>query len=202
MKVLIAAAGTGGHIYPGLTIANKIKKEEKDSKIIFLGTTRGLENDLVPRAGYELKTISAYGLSKQISINNTKNMFKTFKGFIDANTLVKDFKPDIIIGTGGYICGAAAFAATMNNVPFVLHESNAFPGKAVKIVSKKADAVMVSFKETVDRIKNCKNVIYTGTPVKIKKQNYGIDEKLNIIKKMGLSGTKPIVLILSICPIC
>ena len=195
MKVLIAAAGTGGHIYPGITIANKIKQEEKKSEILFLGTTRGLENDLVPRAGYELRTISAYGLSIQISISNTKNMFKTFKGFVDANLLVKEFKPDIIIGTGGYICGAAAVAATINNVPFLLHESNAFPGKAIKLLSKKADAVMVSFEETIDRIKNCKNVIYTGTPVKIKKQNYRIDEKINIIKKIGLSGTKPIVLI-------
>ena len=195
MRVIIAAAGTGGHIYPGITIANKIKQEEKDSKIIFLGTTRGLENDLVPRAGYSLKTISAYGLSKQISISNTKKLLKTFKGFIEANRIVKEFKPDIIIGTGGYICGAAAIAASINNVPFVLHESNAFPGKAVKFTAKKAKAVMVSFEEAISRIKNCKNVFYTGTPVKIKKQEYGINEKLSIIRNMGLSETKPIVLV-------
>ena len=75
MRVIIAAAGTGGHINPGLAIANKIKEEEKDSKIIFVGTTRGLENDLVPRAGYELKTIDAYGLSKKISIENIKKKY-------------------------------------------------------------------------------------------------------------------------------
>ena len=80
MRVIIAAAGTGGHINPGIAIANKIKEENKDSKIIFIGTTRGLENDLVPRAGYELKTIDAYGLSKEISIENLKKMLKTFKG--------------------------------------------------------------------------------------------------------------------------
>ena len=74
MRVIIAAAGTAGHINPGLAIANKIKEEEKDSKIIFVGTTRGLENDLVPRAGYELKTIDAYGLSKKISIENNKRI--------------------------------------------------------------------------------------------------------------------------------
>ena len=78
MRVIIAAAGTAGHINPGIAIANKIKQEEKDSKIVFIGTTRGLENDLVPRAGYELKTIEAYGLSKKISIENIKNMYKTF----------------------------------------------------------------------------------------------------------------------------
>lgn len=195
MKVLIAAAGTGGHINPGISIANKIKKEQKDSKIIFLGTTRGLENDLVPRAGYELKTIESYGLSKKISFTTLKQMFKTFIGFMQANNIVKEFKPDIIIGTGGYICGAAVIAASMNNIPVVLHESNAFPGKAVKLLSKKADAVMVSFEDAIDRIKNCKNVIYTGTPVKIKKKEYGINEKISIIKKLGLSETKPMVLI-------
>ena len=81
MRAIIAAAGTAGHINPGLAIANEIKKQEKDSKIIFIGTTRGLENDLVPRAGYKLKTIDAYGLSKKISIDNLKKMYKTLKGF-------------------------------------------------------------------------------------------------------------------------
>ncbi len=195
MRVLIAAAGTGGHIYPGISIANKIKKEEKDSKIIFLGTTRGLENDLVNRAGYELKTIEAYGLSTNISLKNIKKLFKTFIGFRQANKIVKEFKPDIIIGTGGYICGAAVVAGTLNKVPTVLHESNAFPGKAVKVLSKKANAVMVSFEDAVPRITNCKNVVFTGTPVNIKKQDYGINEKLKIIKNMGLTETKPIVLV-------
>lgn len=80
MKVIIAAAGTGGHINPAIAIANKIKKEEPNSEIVFIGTNRGLENDLVPRAGYKLKTINAYGLSKKVSIENIKNMIKTYKG--------------------------------------------------------------------------------------------------------------------------
>ena len=106
MRVIIAAAGTAGHINPGLAIANRIKKEEKDSKIIFIGTTRGLENDLVPRAGYELKTIEAYGLSKKISLENMKKMYKTLKGYGEAKKIIKEFKPDIVIATGGFICGA------------------------------------------------------------------------------------------------
>ena len=84
MKVIIAAAGTAGHINPGLAIANKIKQEEKNSNIIFIGTDRGLENDLVPRAGYELKTIDAYGLNKEISIENFKKIIKTVKGYYEA----------------------------------------------------------------------------------------------------------------------
>ena len=195
MRVIIAAAGTGGHINPGIAIANKIKEEEKDSEIIFIGTDRGLEKDLIPRAGYELKTIDAYGLSKKISIENFKKLYKTFKGIGEAKKIVKEFKPDVVIGTGGYICGAVVLAAKKYNVPVLLHESNAFPGKAVKMLAKKADTILVSFKDAEKRIENCRNVVVTGTPVKVKKQIYGINEKINIIKKLGLSETKPIILI-------
>lgn len=159
------------------------------------GTTRGLENDLVPRAGYELKTIDAYGLSKKISIENLKKLYKTFKGIGEAKKIVKEFKPDIVIGTGGYICGAVVMAAKANNVPVLLHESNAFPGKAVKMLSKKADTILVSFEDAKRRIPNCKNVVFTGTPVKIKKREYSINERHRIIGEIGLNETKPIILI-------
>ena len=195
MRVIIAAAGTGGHINPGIAIANKIKEKEPDSSIIFVGTDRGLENDLVPRAGYELKTIDAYGMSKKISIENLKKLYKTYKGIGEAKKIVKEFKPDIVIGTGGYICGAVVLAAKKNNVPVLLHESNAFPGKAVQMLAKKADTILVSFKDAQDKIRNCKNVVFTGTPVKIKKQDYSSNEKEKIIKELQLTNDKPIVLI-------
>ena len=195
MRVIIAAAGTGGHINPGIAIANKIVKEEPDSKIMFIGTDRGMENDLVPRAGYELKTIDAYGLSKSFSITNLKKLYKTWKGIGEAKKIVKEFKPDIVIGTGGYICGAVVLAAKKNNIPVVLHESNAFPGKAVQMLAKNSDEILVSFEDAKNRIKNCSNVVFTGTPVKIKKQNYNIGEKNEIINKMGLTSERPIVLI-------
>ncbi len=195
MRVIIAAAGTGGHINPGIAIANKIKQEEKDSEIIFIGTKRGLENDLVPRAGYELKTISAYGLSKEISLNNIKNMFKTINGFNQAERIIKEFKPDIVIGTGGYICGAVITVAKINKIPVILHESNSFPGKAVRMLAKRANTILVSFKEAEKHIKNCKRVVFTGTPVKIKKQNYNDEQKNIIIQEMGVKSDKPIVLI-------
>lgn len=195
MKVIIAAAGTAGHINPGIAIANKIKQEEKDSEIIFLGTTRGLENDLVPKAGYELKTIDAYGLSKEISVANLKKILKTIKGVGTAKKLVKEFKPDVVIGAGGYICGAATLAANKYNVPVVLHESNAFPGKAVKMLAKKVDKILISFKDAEQRIKNANKIVYTGTPVKISKKEYSVNEKNQIIKSAGLSEIKPIVLV-------
>ncbi len=124
-----------------------------------------------------------------------KKLYKTFKGIGEAKKIVKEFKPDIVIGTGGYICGAVAMAAKANKVPVLLHESNAFPGKAVKMLSKKADTILVSFEDAKKRIPNCKNVVFTGTPVKIKKQNYSINERHKIIQDLGLNETKPIILI-------
>ncbi len=195
MRVIIAAAGTGGHINPGIAIANKIKEEEKDSKIIFIGTSRGLENDLVPRAGYELKTIEAYGLSKEISIENLKKMYTTLRATGKARKIIKEFKPDIVVGAGGYICGPVVWAAKKEKIPVVLHESNAFPGKAVKMLSKKADTVLISFEETRSRLPHAKNIVFTGTPVKIKKQNYSQEQKSKILKELELKENKPIILI-------
>ena len=195
MKALIAAAGTAGHINPAISIANIIREREKNSEIIFLGTTRGLENDLVPRAGYELKTINAYGLSKKISIDNLRKMRKTIKGIFEAKKIIEEFKPDIVIGTGGYICGAAVMAANLCKVPVLLHESNAFPGKAVKMAAKKTNTILVSFEEAVSKITNCKNVVYIGTPVKIKKRNLSKSERSAIINANGLHEEKPIVLV-------
>jgi len=195
MRVIIAAAGTAGHINPALAIANKIKKETPSSEILFLGTERGLENDLVPRAGYELKTIEAYGLSKKISIQSIKNNIKTLKGVNQAKKIVKEFSPDIIIGTGGYICGAAILAAKKHNIPTILHESNAFPGKAVKMLSKKVDTILVSFEDAKKRIPDAKNVVLTGTPTKIKDLKLSKEQKSEVLKQLGLNKDKPVVLI-------
>ena len=195
MRVIIAAAGTAGHINPGLAIANKIKKEENNSEIMFIGTTRGLENDLVPRAGYKLKTIDAYGLSKKVSIENLKKICKTLKGFSEAKKIIKEFKPDVVIGTGGYICGATITVANKLKIPTVLHESNAFPGKAVKMLANKTDTILVSFKDAISRIKKSKNVVFTGTPVKVYKKEFSKEQKEKILKDIGLNSDKPIVLV-------
>lgn len=195
MRVIVAAAGTAGHINPGLAIANKIKQEEPDSEIIFIGTTRGLENDLVPRAGYGLKTIEAYGLSKQISIANLKKMWATLMATGKARKIIKEFKPDIIVGAGGYICGPVVWAANKEKIPVILHESNAFPGKAVKMLAPKAETVLISFEEARIRIPNAKNIVCTGTPVKIVKKEYSQEEKKKILTSIGINGNKPIVLV-------
>lgn len=195
MRVIMAAAGTAGHINPAIAIANKIKEKEPDSEILFLGTERGLENNLVPRAGYELKKIEAYGLSKKINIKNIKKMLKTIKGIKQAKIIVKEFKPDIIIGAGGYICGAAIMAGKKYKIPMILHESNAFPGKAVKMSSKMVDEVLVSFEDAIPRLPKAKKVVLTGTPIKLKNLNLNDNQKIEEINKLKLNPAKPTVLI-------
>ena len=195
MKVIIAAAGTAGHINPGIAIANKIKEMEPKSEIIFIGTDRGLENDLVPRAGYELKTIDAYGLNKKISIENLKKIVKSQKGYIEAKKIIKEFNPDIVIGTGGYICGATIAAAHKLHIPTLLHESNAFPGKAVKFLARQTDCILVSFEDAIPRINNANKIVYTGTPTKITKQNYTYEQIIEMKKNMEIDTIKPTVLI-------
>ena len=195
MKVIIAAAGTGGHINPGIAIANKIKEKEKDSEIMFIGTSRGIENDLVPRAGYELKTVEAYGISKKISFKTLSNNLKTLKGFGEAKKIVKEFNPDIVIGTGGYICGGAITAAHKLGIPTLIHESNAYPGKATTFLEKKLDKILLGFKDAEKYFKNKSKVVVTGTPTKVRLCNYTDNEKEKILSEAGLKNNLPVVLI-------
>lgn len=195
MKIVISAAGTGGHINPGIAIANKIMEKEPDSEIIFIGTNRGLENDLVPRAGYKLKHIEAYGLKKEFSIKNFSNIFKTIMSSKDAKKILQEFKPDIVIGTGGYICGPVFRAAIKLNIPTMLHESNAYPGKAVKMFSKKADEILVGFEDAKEKLPDAKKVVVTGTPTKIRKIDVSSQRKKEILTELGIRNLLPIVLV-------
>ncbi len=195
MKVVIAAAGTGGHINPGIAIANKIKEKQPNSEFIFIGTNRGLENDLVPRAGYDLRVIDAHGLERKLTVQNLKNLYATYKSIKEAKGILQEFGPDVVIGTGGYICVPVVLAAKKLGIPVVLHESNAFPGIAVKLFKKKADAILVGFEDAKKRLKDAKNVIVTGNPIKIKKLNLTEQEKTKIKGELGVSGNKPVVLV-------
>ena len=195
MKVIIAAAGTGGHINPGIAIANKIKEEIKDSEIIFIGTSRGLENDLVPRAGYRLERINAYGFNRKISINNFKNLIKTLNSFKEAKKIMKVEKPDLVIGTGGYICGPTILAAKKYKIPTMLHESNAYPGIAVKLLSNKVNTILVGFEDAKKRIDKCKNIVITGTPTKIRKIKLTEEDKKRKKEDFNLDKNLPVVLV-------
>ncbi len=195
MRVIIAAARTGGHINPGIAIANKIKQEQKDSEILFIGTTEGLENDLVPRAGFKLETIEAYGFNRKITIENIRKIIKTIKSKKNVKKILEEFKPDIVIGTGGYICMPVIMAAHSLKIPTVLHESNAFPGATVKVLSSTVNEICVGFGDAKKRLPKAKKVVVTGTPTKIRDLQLGMEKKNSLKKQLGFIEHLPLVLV-------
>lgn len=195
MRVVIAAAGTGGHINPGIAIANKIMKEEPNSEIIFIGTKMGLERNLVPRAGYELKTINSFGISRSLSVKNIKKLIKTIGSIGEAKKILRNFKPDLIVGTGGYICISVCTAAKKLKIPYIIHESNVLPGIATRVLAKKAEKILVGFEEAKSRLPKANKISVTGTPTKVKKINMTEREQEQKKKKLGFEVDKPIVLV-------
>ena len=195
MRVVVAAAGTGGHINPGIAIANKIMEKDPGSKIIFIGTNRGLENDLVPRAGYELKQIESYGISRSLTLKNIKRLFKTIASIGQAKKILKEFKPDIVIGTGGYICVSVLMAAQKLHIPYIIHESNVLPGVATKLLAKKASKVLVGFKEAKERLPKGTKVVVTGTPTKVRKLDFTTEEIEHKKEEYGFDKDLPLVLV-------
>ena len=186
MRVIIACAGTGGHINPGIAIANIIKERETGSDFLFIGTEKGIENELVKKAGFNIAHIRTGKLYRKITLKNFKSVFDTFGGIKDAKKIIDEFKPDIVIGTGGYICGAVMMAAKSRKIPYVLHESNAFPGLAVKMLSKNAAKVMIGFEDAKARLSNRKNVVFTGSPAKFNSEKIDSLDREKCIDELGL----------------
>ncbi len=191
MNVLIVAAGTGGHITPGISIANKIKREYKDAKILFIGTKNGIENDIIKKEGYSIEHIRAEGIRREITIENIRRAINLILGIKDAKKIIKRFNPDIVIGTGGYVCFPIFKVATKLKIPTMFHESNSIPGKVVKSMAKKVDTILIGFEECRNKIKGAENIIYTGTPNKM--VTY-IPEN-NLREKLGLRNDLPIILV-------
>lgn len=196
MKVVITCAGTGGHINPGIAIADLIKKNDPESEIIFIGTKEGLENDLVPKAGYKIYSIRTGKLLRKITLKNVKALYNAYVGISDSEKILKEFKADLVIGTGGYICGPVMTASRKLKIPYMLHESNAFPGLAVKMLVKKSACTMVGFEDAVARLNNMSNVVYTGTPSKFNEEKMFKLNKETCKKELGLGDiNKKIVFI-------
>lgn len=145
--------------------------------------------------GYSLKTIEAYGFQKEISFKNLKNIIKTFKSSKDVKEFFDEFKPDLVVGTGGYICVPVFKVATKMNIPTVLHESNSYPGRAVNMFAKKVSRVLVGFEDTKKRLENRENVVVTGTPTKVKRLNVTFTEKARILNGIGIDPSSPVVLV-------
>ena len=199
MKVLLAGGGTGGHVYPAIAIANKIKEHNPDCEILFVGTENGIESEIVPKAGFELKTVTVQGFKRKIDLDNIKRVFKLCKGLEQSRRIVKKYKPDIVIGTGGYVSGPVLFNAAMNKRVTIVHEQNSFPGVTNKILSKVATKVLTSFEDSHKRFPEASQdkLVLTGNPVRkeilnsrkfIARKNLGISEDKKMVLCYGGSG--------------
>lgn len=193
MKVLLSGGGTGGHVYPAIAIANRIKEENPDAEIVFVGTEKGIESEIVPKYGYELKTVTVQGFKRKIDFDNVKRVFKLFKGLEQSRRIVKKFKPDVVIGTGGYVSGPVLFNASMSKVPAIIHEQNSFPGVTNKILAKMVTKVLTSFEDSHERFpeETRNKLVLTGNPVR---KEILISKKSNSRRKLGVKEDKKMVL--------
>lgn len=187
MRVIISAGGTGGHIYPAISIINKIKEESKDSEILYIGTTDRMERDIIPGLGIKYIGINASGLSHNV-LKMAKFLKNTAVSYIKCRKIMKEFKPDIVIGVGGYVTTPVIMAAHSLGIKVLIHEQNSVPGKANLTLSKYADAVCISM-ESSGKYFNHSNVVFTGNPrgeeilkgKKLDKRKYGLDAKKKLV---------------------
>ena len=171
MKVLISCGGTGGHINPGLAIADIIKAKYPDAEFLFAGTPKGMESRLVPQAGYRMETIKVAGFQRKISLENIGRNAKAVAYLATsgrrAKAIIENFKPDIAIGTGGYACGPVIRKAAKMGIPTAIHEQNAYPGVTNRLLSKEVDYVMLTFEEALNFMDKSKfEYSVTGLPVR------------------------------------
>lgn len=185
MRVLMSGGGTGGHVNPAIAIADIIKQRNPDSVIEFVGTKRGIENKLVPHAGYKLHHIEIQGIRRSLSPKNLKTAYLAFRSFGVCKKIIKKFKPDVVIGTGGYACWPVVRAAAALGIPTVLHESNATPGFAIKMLEKKATKIFVNFDETIPQLKCSEKAVRVGNPLR---GDFSTVSREDMREKQGITG--------------
>ena len=201
MRVLIACGGTGGHINPGIAIADMIKEKYPDAEFLFAGTPKGMESKLVPKAGYRLETIKVAGFQRKISLENVGRNAKALAYLATsgkrAKQIIKDFKPDIAIGTGGYAAGPVIRKAAKMGIPTAIHEQNAYPGVTNRLLSKEVDYVMLTVIEALDYMDKSKfEYSVTGLPVR-SSINASLS-KAEARKKLGFNDDFTVLLAMTI----
>ena len=165
MKAVITCGGTGGHITPALAIADIIKENDPRAKILFVGGVHGMERELVGRAGYEIRLLEVQGISRKLTLSNLKVLFRTGRALKDARSILREFSPDIVIGTGGYACYPTLRAAIQMDIPTAVHESNAVPGLAVRVLSGRVDRVWLNFESGKERLSKKGSSLTVGNPL-------------------------------------
>ena len=170
MNLIFTCGGTAGHINPAIAVANMMKERYPDSNILFIGAVGHMEEKLVPQAGFELKCLPGSGLIRKLNVAGIKKNLYAVKCVLDAvkscKAIYRDFKPDAVIGTGGYASFPALYAAQSMGIPTCVHEANAVPGITTKLAANKANRVLVAFEESVQHYKHPEKVEVVGMPVR------------------------------------
>lgn len=190
MRVLFAGGGTGGHINPAISIADYAAKHDKDFKALFVGTKEGLETKLVPKAGYDIEYIEIQGFDRKHLLRNFGTVRKLISSRIKCKKIIKRFKPDCIVCTGGYVSGPVAMASKSTGVPSLIHEQNVYPGMTVKGSANYVTYLALSFEETVNHMQHKEKCVVTGNPIRSEILN---TDKENAREKLGVK--KPFILI-------
>lgn len=197
MRIIVSAGGTGGHIYPALATINKLKERNKDIEILYIGTTDRMEKDIIPSLGIKYIGIEMKGINRKNPFKNV-SVYKSFRnGIKKAKEIIKEFKPDVVLGFGGYITSAVLIAASKMKVKTFIHEQNSIPGITNKMLKKKVTVIGISMKDSEKYFKGG-NVVYTGNPrseeayyaTAVSKNKYGLDEnKKLVLFVMGSLGS-------------
>lgn len=164
MRVLFAGGGTGGHVYPALAIAKNIIKN--GGEVLYVGTGRGLEAKIVPESGIPFQTIEVEGWQRKFSWQAIRAGIKALQGVTQAFQIIKKYKPQLIVGTGGYVCGPVVLAGALLKIPTIIHEQNALPGLTNKVLGKMVDKIMITFPDSQKYFPNPKKTVLTGLPVR------------------------------------
>ena len=194
MRIIFACGGTAGHINPALAVAGRIKELMPDSEFLFIGAVGQMESDLVPRAGYKIETVRVRGLSREKTLggffHNISAAWHLVRSTMKARKIIKRFKPDIVVGTGGYICFPVLKAASKLGIPTAVHESNACPGLTTKMLADIVDTIMLGFEESRKYYKNPEKTVVTGTPVRGEFASYSMRSAK---AELGIPMDKPLV---------
>ena len=203
MNVIFTCGGTGGHINPAIAVANAWRERHPSSKILFIGATGHMEEKLVPAAGYELRTFPTSGMSRKLNFDGIKSNLKAISNVIGAvngcKKIIKEFKPDVIIGTGGYASFPALMAGKLLKIPTCVHEANAMPGLTTRMAAAWADKVMICFEESAKHYKNPEKTQVVGMPVRREfiftekeaaRKELGLDERPLIVSAFGSQGAR------------
>ncbi|MCI5775445.1 MAG: undecaprenyldiphospho-muramoylpentapeptide beta-N-acetylglucosaminyltransferase [Aerococcus sp.] len=193
MRLIFSGGGTGGHIYPSLALINRIKRQDPKAEILYVGTEKGLEATLVPKAGIPFQTIRIQGIKRSLSLDNVRTVWYMLSSVQKAKQMIADFKPDAVIGTGGYVCAPVLYAASRMGIPTIIHEQNSIAGLTNKFLARYVDRIAISFESVANDFKNYENkVVYTGNP---RAQEVVSIEKKADLAVYGLSNDLPTLLV-------